>query len=231
MIADLGLRRVCGAFEHPRVDCRPVNTFPQRQRRLPAGTGRYRAVAASVLGLLILLIAAGSALAHSDLVSSDPADKAVLATPPTTITLTFSEDLDPGKSSFKLVGPAGTVGDGTVSADPVTMTLEGLALDPGDYEIQWTSAALDGDILRGTLTFTISEAAPTPETPSAAPSVAVEPSVAPSSEPTGATVTPAATPAPSEPADTSGDVVLPIVIALVLVAGVGAYVLRRSRRA
>ncbi len=210
-----------------------MNTFPHRQRRLHAGTGR-RALVASALALLILLIATGSALAHSELVSSDPADKAVLATSPTTITLTFSEDLDPGKSSFKLVGPAGTIGTGSVSADPVAMTLDGLALDPGDYEIQWTSAALDGDILRGTLTFTVSEASPTPspEPPSAEPEATAAPSGEPSAVPTPeATATPAPSAAPVEPSDTSGDVVLPIVIALVLVAGVGAYVLRRSRRA
>lgn len=208
-----------------------MNTFPHRQRRLHAGTGR-RALVASALALLILLIATGSALAHSELVSSDPADKAVLATSPTTITLTFSEDLDPGKSSFKLLGPAGTIGDGTVSADPVVMTLSDLALDPGDYEIQWTSAALDGDILRGTLTFTVSEAASTPEAPSAEPSATAAPSAAASAGPSSAaTSTPTPTPVPAEPAASSGDVVLPIVIALVLVAGVGAYVLRRSRRA
>ncbi len=193
---------------------------------MPTRTGR-RTLAASALALLILLAVAGSALAHSELVSSDPADKAVLATPPTTITLTFSEDLDPGKSSFKLVGPAGTVGDGAVSADPLVMTLEGLALDPGSYEIQWTSAALDGDILRGTLTFTVSAPAPTPVAPSAAPSAAAsaEPSAAASALPTSSPA-----PVPAEPAASPGDVVLPIVIALVLVAGVGVYVLRRSRR-
>ena len=204
-------------------------TIPEGRRRPAAGTGG-RTLVATACSLLILLVAAGSVLAHSELVSSDPADKAVLATPPTTVTLTFSEDLDPGKSSFKLVGPAGTVGTGSVSADPVVMTLDGLALDPGDYEIQWTSAALDGDILRGTLTFTVSQPAQASEAPSVAPAATVTPSVAESAEPSSdATSTPA--PTPVDPAAGSSDVVLPIVIALILVAGVGAYVLRRSRRA
>ncbi len=210
-----------------------MNTIPEGRRRPAAGTGG-RTLVATACSLLILLVATGSVLAHSELVSSDPADKAVLATPPTTVTLTFSEDLDPGKSSFKLVGPAGTVGTGSVSADPVVMTLDGLALDPGDYEIQWTSAALDGDILRGTLTFTVSQPAQASEAPSVAPTATVTASAAASAaasaEPSSdATSTPA--PTPAEPTAGSSDVVLPIVIALILVAGVGAYVLRRSRRA
>ena len=208
-----------------------MNTIPEGLRRPAVGTGG-RTLVAAAFALLSLLVATGSVLGHSELVSSDPADKAVLATPPATVTLTFSEDLDPGKSSFKLVGPAGTVGTGNVSADPVVMTLEGLALDPGDYEIQWTSAALDGDILRGTLTFTVSEATPSPEPPSTEPSATVEPSAGPSVAPTlEATATPAPSAAPDEQSGTSGDVVLPIVIALVLVAAVGVYVLRRSRHA
>ncbi len=212
-----------------------MNTFPGTLARAIAHAGGGRMLAATTLAALLVLSAASAVLGHSDLVASDPADTAVLATPPTTVTLTFSEDLDPGKSSFRLVGPAGTVGTGSVSADPVVMTLDGLALAPGDYEIQWTSAALDGDILRGTLTFTVSQPAQASEAPSAEPSATVEPSVAASAEPSSdASSTPTPTSsaaASSEPPPGSGDVVLPIVIALALVAVVGVYLLRRSRRA
>jgi methionine-rich copper-binding protein CopC len=192
------------------------------------------AVSAALAGLLLFALAL-PALAHSELVSSDPADKATLATPPTTVTLTFSEDLDPAKSSFKLSGPSGLVGTGAVAATPTIMTLEGLSLEPGDYEIQWTSAALDGDILRGTLTFTVTAPTPAPATPTAEPSATPAPAASPTAAPSTET-TPAPTPAPSaapEPASSTstGDVLLPIVAALVIVAGVGAYVLRRSRRA
>ena len=189
-------------------------------------------VAVAAASLLVLAVAA-PVLAHAELVSSDPADKAVLAASPTTITLTFSEDLDASKSSFKVVGPAGTVGTGKVGGVTTQMLLPGLSLVPGDYEIQWTSMSTDQHLLRGTLTFTMSAATAAPATASPIPSSA---SVAPSAAATaaaspavGATLTPAAS------SDTvgaaSGDVVLPIVAAVVLVAGAGLLLFRRSRRA
>jgi copper resistance protein C len=193
------------------------------------------AIAAAMAGLLLALALALPVLAHADLVSSDPADKAVLATAPTAITLTFSEDLDASKSSFKLLGPDGTIGTGQVGTTPTVMTLGGLALRPGDYTIQWTSMSTDQHLLRGTLTFTVSPApsAAASAAPSGTPAAASSP--VPSSTASAApTQAPGAEPsaATNEPIRAaSGDVVLPIILALVLVAGVGAYVLRRSRRA
>ena len=188
---------------------------------------------------MLTVVIAAPVLAHADLVSSDPADKAVLATPPTTITLTFSETLDATKASFKLIGPGGTVGTGKVGADPAGMVLGGLALDPGSYEIQWTAASTDGHLLRGTLTFTVSQPTAAPATPppaaSAVPSgapasAAISPST-PAASPVDSPV-PAASPDPAAPASSSGgDVVLPIIVALAAVAGIGVLVLRRSRRA
>ena len=106
--------------------------------------------------------------------------------------------------------------------------------------IKWTSASTDGHIDRGTLTFTVAEACshPTdaPTATASAPTTA-EPSDAsahpdcrdcPSharglARPDGDDVAPAAA--------SSTDVLIPIILALVAVAVVGAYVLRRSRRA
>ena len=193
---------------------------------------RTSLVAVAAASLLVLAVAA-PVLAHAELVSSDPADKAVLAASPTTITLTFSEDLDASKSSFKVVGPAGTVGTGKVGGVTTQMLLPGLSLVPGDYEIQWTSMSTDQHLLRGTLTFTVSAAtaapataSPIPSSASAAPSAAA---TAASSPAVGATLTPAAS--PDTVGAASGDVVLPIVAALVLVAGAGLWLFRRSRRA
>ena len=82
-------------------------------------------------------------LGHAELVSSDPADKAVLDTPPTIVTLTFDEGARRPKSSFQAdragrrhVGTGGRATDGDD-----TMTLDGLALTPGAYTIEWTSAS------------------------------------------------------------------------------------------
>ena len=202
-------------------------------------------------GLLLALAIVAPALAHVALVTSTPADKAVLDTPPTTITLTFSERLSASESSFKLIGPTGTVGTGRVGSDDNVMTLSGLVVDgrplgSGAYEIRWTAKGTDGHLERGKLTFTITE--PTPE-PTAQPSAEA---TAPAAEPTDAptadapTAVPAATgPAATGPAATtaqtgdgttpaatsSADVLVPIVVALIVVIGLGALALRRSRGA
>jgi hypothetical protein len=62
------------------------------------------------------------------------------------------------------------------------------------------------------------------DVPSAEPA-----SVVPSAS--AAAPTPAPSAAPTSPASSTSDVLLPIIIGLLLVAGVGAFVLRRSRGA
>lgn len=175
-----------------------------------------RPLAAIGAGLLLSVAVAGPALAHAELVSSDPADKAVLPASTITITLTFSEDLDASKSSFKLLGPGGEIGTGKVGGVTTQMLLPGVSLAAGDYTVQWTSVATDQDLLRGTLKFTVSG--------STATATATVPSVAPTTVPSPSTSPDAVQPA-------SGDVLLPIVAALVLVAGAAFYLVRRGRRA
>ena len=190
-------------------------SIPAKGRRVERGAPlpgpvASRRVATLAVAVLLLMLSAGPVAAHAELVSSDPADGAVLAIPPTMVTLTFSEGLNASESHFELVGPDGAqVGTGTAAKDgDEAMTLGGLALGPGAYTIKWTSVSLDTDILRGTLTFTVSDA----------------PSPAASSGPGKADAGPTS-------ATSDGDIALPIIISLVLVAVVGIYVIRRSRAA
>lgn len=191
-----------------------------------------RAFGTAAAALLLVVGVAGPAFGHAELDTADPADKAVLQTPPTTITMTFTEDLDPSKSSFKLLAPDGsTVGTGGATAIR-TMSLDNLELAPGAYQIKWTSASADdGDIERGELTFTVAQ-------PAASASVSPTQNDVASPSPSAsspAAATPAATPAPSAapsaPASSTSDVLLPIIVGLILVGVVGAFVLRRSRGA
>jgi methionine-rich copper-binding protein CopC len=192
--------------------------------------------------LLLAATIAAPVLGHAELAASDPADEAVLATPPIAITLTFTESLDAAKRSFKLVGPDGTVGTGKVAGEADVMVLDvagadGTGLAPGGYEVQWTAAAEDGHLERGVLTFTVLEPTPAPPTPTPTPAATAASTAAPSassasSPAASGTPRPAASAPPSTPASgTTGDVVVPILAALVLLALAGGYVLRRSRRA
>ena len=185
-----------------------------------------RTVAALVASLVLTLLVAAPVLGHAELESSDPADKAVLDTPPTTITLTFSAGLHAAKSSFRVMGADGEAGTGKASKNGATvMTAEGLALAAGSYTIAWTSVAEDGDIERGQITFVVNAEAPSPSAAASA-----QPSTAATAT---ATAVPSSSGAAGTPAEAAsgGDVLIPIVAALVLVAVTGAFVLRRSRSA
>ena len=201
-------------------------------------TSRWRGPVLALAVAVSAVVATGvvPVLAHAEFVSSDPANGATLAIAPTTITLTFSEGLNAAKSTFSLNQNGANVATGKAASDgATTMTATGLSLAPGSYVIRWTSVAADGDLLRGTVTFTVLPPAPSPST--AAPSAPA--TTAASATPRPATAGPsvvAATPSPQPSSDptpassTGSDVLLPIVLALLVVAGVGAFVLRRSRR-
>ena len=179
-------------------------------------------------------------MAHAELVSSDPADGAQLAESPTTITLTFSEGLEADRSSIRLNRDGQTLASGGAARNgDTTMAITGLALEPGDYVIRWVSSADDGHLERGRVDFTVLAPVPsaTPaRSPTSRPSDAGVESPAPTATtptPTAA-LTPSAAPSPDPGAagsTTGGDVLLPILAALVLVGGAGAFLLRRSRRA
>lgn len=241
----------CRALDAP-VDSRAMSATHRRGsvRRIQVrGWSPAAGLAAIAAASLLALLLAAPVLAHAELTASDPDNKAVLATPPTVITLTFSEGLDQDKSSFKVIGAAGSAGTGKPAKQGgKVMTLDGLSLEPGAYTIQWTAAATDGHVERGKLTFTVSEPTPAPATPSPTPaptdapasaapsaaSTAAPASAAPATEVPAAT-TPAASPADggdATPASASGtDVLIPIVVGLVLVAGLGGFLFSRSRRA
>ena len=195
-------------------------------------TGRAPRAAVAVACVAVALLAAPLAvLAHAELDTATPADGAVLDVPPTEIVLTFTEDLDPSRSSIVVVDAGGaTVASGgeVGTSDLRRMTLAVANLTAGAYEIRWTSgSAVDGDIARGTTTFTVNE-----PTPSPTPSPTATPTPVPSATP-APTPSPSPSPAPSPSADTTSgsgaDVILPIVVAIVVVAVLGAWLLNRSR--
>jgi len=169
-------------------------------------TGFAAAVVLSSLGVLL----AGQAAAHADLVSSDPADGAVLTSPPPVITLTFSDPLFTDGVQMSLVAADGSV----IPSDPpqVSDAAVSLAWPPtagsGTYEVGYRVVSEDGHPVSGAISFTIEE-----ESSSAQPTVTTEP-------------------APAVPV-TESTSVLPLVLALLAalaVAIVGALAFGRRKR-
>ncbi len=196
---------------------------------------------AVALGLGVLLVLPGVVVAHAALDVPTPADGAILEGSPPVIKGTFTQDMDPETSSLDLRNAAGDVlAEGGVAADDSRrMVIEGVPeLAPGEYEVRWTTLSTeDGEVERGTWSFTVTAAAtavPTlPQAPTALPSVA--PTTARTSDPTPPS-SPATsdmpTPIPSSDGaeSASGDVLLPIVAALALVlVAAGLLVTRRGR--
>jgi methionine-rich copper-binding protein CopC len=198
--------------------------FPSRSRF-------GRVLAAVVAALASALILVPMVAAHAELTASSPAANATVQGPLSDpIVLTFSEAVAEG-SKFEVVASDGsTLGNGTVDPNDATKLAwtPSTPLAAGAYEVRWTSIADDGHVERGTFTFTVTAASA-----SASAEASAEPSATagqPASPAATASAVPSPTAATTDPTDSagsSGSAFLPIVVALVIVAGLGAYLLRR----
>jgi methionine-rich copper-binding protein CopC len=188
---------------------------------------------------LLVLLVPGAVLAHAELETPSPADKATVTEPVAVVTGTFTEAMATDGSSLVVKGPGGaTVAEGAVDAadDTRMVATPATPLGTGSYVVEWTAVAKDGHVERGTWTFTVA-VAPTPSpTPLPTPSPSVAATAGPTPSPSPAVApSPSAgpTPVPSADGDTTGsvgDVVLPIVVALVFLGAGAAYLLTRRNR-
>ncbi|MFI8527858.1 copper resistance protein CopC [Promicromonospora sukumoe] len=153
---------------------------------------RVITVFAAVLTFAALLLVAGPASAHDQLLSSDPKDGATLDEQPASIGLTFSSaPLDTG-IEVALTGPDGTTAQGTditVDDDVVTAQLPE-DLPPGAYDVAWHVVSSDGHPIDGEFSYVVEGEAEPSATPTDEPTDEPEMSTqeaAPVDEPTGAT--------------------------------------------
>lgn len=173
-------------------------------------------IRAAVLACLLLAIVPSVVFAHAELDEATPGPGDVVRTVPRELVATFTQNLDPRRSSISLRSASNAVlADGRVTgAREIRLTLP--RLSPGTYTVRWTTYSTeDNEIARGTYTFRVAAPAPSPS-PSATSSVVP------------ATPTASASPRGTGSGDESGaDVLLPVVVALVAIAGIAAWVLRR----
>jgi methionine-rich copper-binding protein CopC len=203
------------------------------------GSRTSRVGFAVVAGLVTaLLIAATVALGHAELATVTPADKSTVTAPLAEIVMTFTEPVAPANSSIKLVDSSNKVvvdGSTVDAGDAKTMRLAvPSALPPGAYTVRWTTkSALDGDLYHGTTAFTLNAApsVPPPSPPSASPSAAAASASAAPSASSSIAPAPSASAAPAIPASSTGDAVIPVVVALIVLAGLGLWLLRSRARA
>jgi methionine-rich copper-binding protein CopC len=192
---------------------------------------RVITVFAAVLTFAALLLVAGPASAHDQLLSSDPKDGATLDEHPASISLTFSSaPLDTG-IEVVLVGPDGVTAQGEdIQVDDKVVTAQ-LAddLPAGRYDVAWHVVSSDGHPIDGELSYEVEAAAEPTATPSDEATEEAELSTQ-EAEPTDATqpTTPSELAGAGNGAGTSGLAVTGGIVAAVLVV-LGVVVMMRRK--
>lgn len=115
-----------------------------------------------ILAVTLALIVAGVASAHADLVRSNPAANSTLEVAPTSITLDFSEAIEPSFSKVTVLFEDGSTldnGDSVVAANnPRQLTVSLREARQGTYIVSWrVLSAVDGHITSGAFVFSVGQ--------------------------------------------------------------------------
>ena len=113
--------------------------------------------------LLLAGLSALPAFAHSTLISSSPEDGAELDEAPDAVVLTFNENITDLGTDIVISGPDGedvASGETEIDGAEVTRTL-GEDLAAGEYSVTWRAVSADGHPIDGELTFSLTESAAT----------------------------------------------------------------------
>jgi methionine-rich copper-binding protein CopC len=108
---------------------------------------------------LISLMSVNVAYAHAHLSSATPEPNGTVQGAPQTVTIDFTEELEPKASSIQVTDQNGTeVDTGTTHVDPADAKRLIVALkplQPGIYKVTWNATATDTHKTRGTYTFKV----------------------------------------------------------------------------
>lgn len=191
----------------------------------------------AVLAVAVVLAGVpGAALGHAELATVTPADTSTVGGPPAEIVMTFTEPLDPGRSSIRLVDAGGALvaEGGTIDPgdDVGTMRLALPAvMTPGTYTIRWTSfSTQDNERNTGTTTFTLAPSTAPPTIGPSNPPVDVPSASSPTASDV-ASAAPSRSAPPTTPIASTGDALIPVIVVVLAILGLGLWLARgRSRR-
>jgi copper resistance protein C len=131
---------------------------PVAHGQRPPGSPSQRVFLVVVVAVVALVFTAGPAAAHTELISTTPADQQTVGRTPPVVVLTFNESLLAMGTQVVVTGPQGPVQMGApdVAETKVSQNLrEGPA---GHFTVAWRVTAADGHPLSGTFTFTAAAA-------------------------------------------------------------------------
>ncbi len=119
-----------------------------------------RALAVLLALAAVALCGAGTAAAHSVVVSCDPADGAEVQAGPRVASITFNEALQTSFASLTVVGPDGNLwsrGEPRVHGPVIEVDLGELG-PAGKYTLAYRVTSADGHVVSGTRSFTLTAA-------------------------------------------------------------------------
>lgn len=138
-----------------------------------------RRIAPFLLAGSLALLMPALALAHTELIASDPADGSTVSDAPDEVVLTFAAEVDEG-ASFTVLDPAGEeVGSGGLDLEVADRNVLRGQLDvgaSGEYTVAWSVIGDDGHEVEGEVTFTYDpeeEASAADTAPDTAPDTAL----------------------------------------------------------
>jgi methionine-rich copper-binding protein CopC len=112
-----------------------------------------------LLALAVSVASVGQACAHAHLVSATPQPQGTVTTPPTEVTINFTEELEEKLSSIKVETSSGEdVDKGDSHLDPKdakAMIVDLKPLTPGTYKVIWKATATDTHKTHGSYTFKV----------------------------------------------------------------------------
>lgn len=119
---------------------------------------RLKALRLPTYIFLLMLAIVPPAFAHAHPKSMSPVPDST-GPAPSTISITFSEPIEPKFSSIKLTDTEDKSVDPEISApapgDPKTLTLAVHSLPAGTYVVHWVNVSVDGHHLQGSYKFTV----------------------------------------------------------------------------
>ncbi|MBW0133211.1 copper resistance CopC family protein [Pseudonocardia abyssalis] len=115
-----------------------------------------RTIGAPLIAATLVLLTGSQALAHSDLVRSDPVDGEAVGGVTRPVTLEFGDELDAGSVTIRLIGSTGfqaQLAPPTLTRTVVVQPLPTLIND--EYVLRYGAVATDGHPVRGSISFTV----------------------------------------------------------------------------
>jgi copper transport protein len=114
------------------------------------------------LAVIIALLASSVALAHADIVRSDPAANAVLDQAPSQITIEFTEPVEPRLSKIEVLYDDGSIADNNdTTRDPANPAVLHVSLKDsreGTYIVSWRALSeADGHVTSGSFVFSVGQ--------------------------------------------------------------------------